>query len=138
MKDFDASRKHNHTPAEDRTFRLGGETFVAKEDVHPSTLIAFDRLDDANVETTLEIIDGTIESMLEGGLHAHELYRKVRADTEDPITLEVMVELARWLVEIQTGRPTGLTSVSEPGRTQTEASSTAGSSLLEATRATAA
>lgn len=140
MKNFDATRKHKNIPVEDRIFVIGGQEFVAKEEVHPSVLVAFDRLDDANVGTTLDVIDDTILAMIDASNDpsAPERYREVRANLDDPITLETMVELARWLVEIQTGRPTGPTSVSEPGRTPTGGPSTGGSSLLEAARATAA
>lgn len=127
MKNFDESRKHDHVPVEDRTFVIGGEVFVAKEDVHPSVLTAFDRLEDANVETTLAVIDETILSMVEPTDNAAERYRAVRARTDDPIKLDVMVELARWLVEMQTGRPTGQPSASAPGPTRTGAVSTVGS-----------
>lgn len=138
MKNFDVERKHRHTPVEDRTFVLGGETFVAKEDVHPSVLVAFDRIDGANFETLFEVIDGMIVDLIEPDNDSADRYRRIRENTDDPITIETMTSVSNWLVEVMTGRPTGQPSGSAPGRPQTGTPSTGVSSLPVTPTASAA
>lgn len=127
MKNFDSSRKARQKTEEERTFALGGHTFVAKKGVHPSALAAYDGIgDDTGVGETLEIVDDLILAMVEDRDGAHGRYLDLRADQDDPLTIEDLLELVKWLVEIQTGRPTGQPGDSSPGLTSTPTPSTAG------------
>lgn len=129
MKDFDAGRTAKRATEEERTFKIGGETFVALRSVHPSVLSAYDKINkDTGITETLEIVDEVILQMIEDREGAHGNYLKVRANKDDPITVEDLLELVKWLLEAQTDRPTGPPSASASGPTSTEASSTAVSS----------
>lgn len=130
MKDFDAERLAKRATEEDRTFKLGGETFVAKRSVHPSVLAAYDRIKpETGITDTMEVVDEVILQMIETRDASHGRYLEVRANTEDPVTITDLLDLVKWLLETETDRPTGLPSASVSGQTLTEEPSTAGSSL---------
>lgn len=131
MKDFDKERKARQWPAAERTFLLGGETFVAKTGIHPSQFAGYDNIETAEgVKETLAIVDDLILAMIEPDDDSHGRYLQIRANMDDPITVEDLLELVKWLVEIQTGRPTGPPSASAPGQASTGTVSTAASSSL--------
>lgn len=116
MKNFDQSRSARRTSAEERAFTIGGETFVAMDAVRPEDLVKYESITkDTSASETLNIIDGLILSMIEQSDDAATRYRAVRARRDDPITLEDLQELTEWLVERQTGRPTGKPASSSPG-----------------------
>ncbi len=125
-KNFDIGRKARAKTEEDRTFILGGETFVAKDGVHPSALAAYDRITEAaGVMETLSTVDDLILAMVEDRDNAHARYRVVRDNTEDVVSVEDLLELVKWLVELQTGRPTGQPGDSSLGPQSTETPLTA-------------
>lgn len=125
-KNFDIGRKARAKTAEERTFTIGGETFVAKDGVHPSALAAYDAISDASgVGETLATVDDLIISMIEDNDNGHARYLAVRENTQDIVTVEDLLELVRWLVELQTGRPTGQPDDSSPGQPSTETPLTA-------------
>lgn len=129
MKNFDTSRKARKRTHEERTFVLGGEEFVAKASLHPSAMAGYDSIDeDTKVNDVLDIVDELILESIEDTDNAHARYRVVRENRDDPVTVEDLTDLTKWLVEIQTGRPTGPPSVSEPTPPSTVTALTAVSS----------
>jgi hypothetical protein len=130
-------------PPEERSFVIGGETFVYRSAVAPEAfkrwsmmvsgefLLRDERgrpiLDDFKqpvstlTETeALEIFDATVVAFLEPG--QEEKWKKVRdPEAENPVTLQDMRALVRWLFEEQSARPTGPPSGSS--RTSETASS---------------
>lgn len=126
MKNFDTDRKTREIPVEERTFQLGGETFVARSSVRPEALTKWDSIsDDMNVTDVLKATDDTILALIEDGDNAHERYTALRAREDDPLTVPDLVEVGTWLVEVQTGRPTepptaSTASLSTPGTKSTD------------------
>lgn len=133
MKDFDAER--TSLSAEDREFKIRGEVFVRREEVKPEVLVGYDDLrEDTGAARTLEIIDQLIVDLIEDGGDAHGRYTTLRAREDNPVTLDDLLEVSKWLMTEVTNRPTTPPSDSsegsESGRTGT--SSTANSSSLAA------
>lgn len=131
MKDFDATRSRTR---EDRTFRLAGETFVARAKVRPEKLIAFDELadlgDDAPISETMRLIDEVLTALIDPADDALVRYQKIR-ESEDPemaVGVDDLRDVLDWLMEVITGRPTGSPSDSTSGRESTGTSSTEDSS----------
>jgi hypothetical protein len=121
VKNFDIGREARKKTEDQRSFTIGGETFVAKDGVHPSALAAYDAITESSgVAQTLATVDDLILAMIEDKDNAHERYRIVRANETDIISVEDLLELVRWLVELQTGRPTGQPGDSSPGAASTE------------------
>lgn len=130
MKDFDTPRKErqNSRSVEERTFQIGGETFVVTVGVHPDVLASYDDLNESDTATrTVEVVDEFIINMLEGN-DAAERWHAIRANRADPIELDDLLDLSKWLLETATGRPTGQPGDSSPGPASTETASTADSS----------
>lgn len=125
-KNFDIGRQARLKTEDERSFVLGGETFVAKQAIHPSALAAYDAISQADgVAATLDTVDDLVLTMIEDTDNAAGRYRAVRDNTADVITIEDLLDLVRWLVELQTGRPTGQPGDSSPGQTTTETPLTA-------------
>ena len=119
MKNFDDDRAAR--AAADRSFQIGGETFVMKVGVRPEVLADYEKLgsNDSAVES-LKVIDTLILDFVETDGDAVDRYHAIRARDDDPITLRDMTDLVDWLVKEQTGRtPTLPPSPSAPGRKRT-------------------
>lgn len=132
MHDFDTPRieawRERHD--QDRTFKIGGETFTYRVAVPPEALVPWLSMNEAMSEDeAISNADTTVLNFLEPG--QEEKWRSVRRpDLEPPLTTEDLLELCRWLMRQQTGRPTGTSSDSsrgsrtpESGTTSTDASS---------------
>lgn len=107
---------------DDLSFVLGGETFTMHY-VKPEIMAAWE--DEDEVETAAETIveaDQKVKLFLIPG--DQERYDKLREREENPVTSQQLNALLRWMVEVQTGRPTRPLSDSEPGPGSTEATST--------------
>lgn len=132
MKDFDAVRTARIGSDEERSFKILGEVFIAKASVKPEVLTKYENLEEAEgAQTTLEIIDELVLSMIQDGAEGEEAearYRAIRAREDDPIALADLQNIVEWLVERQTGRPTGKPGNSSAGRGRTGGRSTADSS----------
>lgn len=136
MKNFDTARNQRKRTKDERTFIIGGEEFVARDGVHPDVLAQYDEINqDTTAIRTLEIIDNIIISFLEGDHSSEERYRAVRGKREDPITVEDLEDLVKWLMETQTSRPTGRPGDSSPGPDGITTTSTGISDLREAAAA---
>lgn len=129
MKNFDTEREERKLSEEERTFVLGGETFVAKASVRPEALSQWDGItQEMSVSQILEATDATVLALIENRDDAHNRYTAIRARDEDPIAVDDLVEVGKWLVEVQTGRPTepqsgSTASPPTPGTTSTVESS---------------
>lgn len=116
-KNFDDSR--NARLHRDRTFTIGGETFTLRPGVRPEEFAEYaDMSEDTPARESIEIMDRLILSMIED-LDAEERWKRIRSDTRNPITLEDLSDVSRWMLEEQTGRPTQQPSPSGDGRETT-------------------
>lgn len=128
-RNFDEERAAR--AAQDREFIIGGETFHGRASVKPEALSAYDRLaDSASVTDTLAVVDELILAMIEDEEDnaGHMRYVALRARNDDPLTIEDLMEITKYLVEAQTGRPTGQPGDSSAGPGTTGTISTVASS----------
>ena len=115
-------RNFDELIAEDLSFVLGGETFTMVY-VRPEVLASWE--DEEDPETALESLaraDEKIKLFLRAA--DHERFDALRARDENPVTSEQLNALLRWMIEVQTGRPTVPLSPSDSGLGSTEATST--------------
>lgn len=131
MKDFDTERVAvwRERLEQDRTFRLGGQEFTYRVMVAPEALAPwFSLTGDEDEIDAIAAMDKTVLAFLEPG--QDEKWWAARSpDVEPPITGRNILDLCKWLLEEQAGRPTGKPSGSSP-ESATEGSgttSTAGS-----------
>lgn len=147
MKDFDTERRARLEQARsvDRSFQFGGEVFERRISVMPESLLPLDMLKAPKLaedgRTVLEpgssiaedfaAIDAVILAHIDTDADptAEDRYLRVRANQADIVTADDLRRLMDWLVNEDTGRPTGPSgnSSGSPARTGTE--STAASSL---------
>jgi hypothetical protein len=138
VKDFDSERLATDDAAK-RQFRLGGETFVRVRGVRPEALLSYEELEEGTpAKEALPIIDNLIMEMIENHDGSHDRWVALRERRDDPVTIEDMQELVKWLLEEVTGRtPTQPSSPSTPGRRRTTTPSTAASSSRGGKKASA-
>lgn len=137
-------------PAEERSFKIGGETFVYRPSVAPELFKKWSMmvggeyvlrdeqgrpLLDTNKQPissltedeALTIYDETILAFLEPG--QEERWKAIRAaDAENPLNLEDIKAVMRWLFDQQSNRPTGRSLASSNG---SETAGTGTSSTVE-------
>lgn len=117
-KDFDSDVE------QDLSFTIGGENFKMRY-VRPEVLAKWeDEPTDEKSEEVLKRQDLRIVEFLEGE-DASEKWMKLRAREKDAVPLVKINELLRWMVEVQTSRPTSPPSPSVAGRGRTAPSSRA-------------
>lgn len=127
MKNFDEERAHR--ASQDRDFKIGGEVFRARSSVKPELLAPYESLDGTDsAMKALEVIDELLLAMIEPVDDAHARYRAIRERVEDAVSIEDLQELVKWLMEVQTARPTGQPVDSSTGRGATGTTSTGTSS----------
>lgn len=125
MKNFDTARAARRQSTDDRTFTFAGEQFVAVPAVRPEELMGYESItEDTSASETLQIVDELILVMVEDDptaaditdprYRSHERYRAIRERRQDPISVQDLLELAEWIVQTQTGRPTGPAGNSSP------------------------
>ena len=131
MKDFDEARATRPTLDEDaRSFKLAGETFTIRPFVRADTLAAAGRVSDkSSIADDVDAFDELIVGFLEDA--DHERYLALRRRETDPVTFNDLMELAAWMVETSSGRPTRQPSPSTAGPGKTGDGST-GESPLQA------
>lgn len=131
MKSFDERRAER--AEKERGFIIGGEKFVRRVGVRPEDIIAFNQATGGESVPTEEewiaIYDETVLACIEPG--QEELWAKVRAERENPLTVHDLLGLISWLMAEVTGRPTGASTDSSAGRDSTGTTSTDGSSSRE-------
>lgn len=117
-KDFDSDVE------QDLSFTIGGETFKMRF-VRPEVLAKWeDEPLEEKSEDVLKRQDLRIIEFLEGD-DATERWTKLRARETNAVPLVKINELLRWMVEVQTSRPTNPPSPSVAGRGRTAPSSKA-------------
>lgn len=127
MKNFDTARSERL--ARDRDFTLNGQTFTYRAAVSPESLLEWsamvggefverdengvimldsDRLPISSLTESeaIAIYDRTILAFLEPGQEQAWLEAR-RPDCPNPVNLDDMRELTKWLFEENSGRPTG-------------------------------
>lgn len=142
-RDFDAERRSWNV--DDRTFVLGGRTFVARENIRPDVIADFEDVTvarngtDVSLRDLVAATDRAILEMLEGGDAVggdgepvpdspRAWYLQLRADPSGLVNLDQLSGVAKWLVEQHTNRPTVPSPPSGNGRDGTGTTSTAISS----------
>ncbi|HXJ30194.1 MAG TPA: hypothetical protein VNG35_06125 [Gemmatimonadales bacterium] len=118
MKNFDHDRQRRATrPASERTFVLGGETFMLRARVPANVMTQLDEITSGQVSPgrVLDIVTGVVTDMVEppGGEKWRELV--ARGAEEDPLTLADVIDVVQWLIENETNIPTSEPSPSGDG-----------------------
>lgn len=133
MKNFDQQRAARAQTADDRTFLIGGEQFICRAGIRPEVLTPYEDLDGSqSASETLVIIDEMVVSCIESYDDAEGRYRRLRAREDDPVTLDDLTEIAKWLLETVTGKsPTKSPADSSQRRGETGTPSTENSSSPE-------
>lgn len=135
MKNFDEKRKIRAD--RDRSFTIGGESFVIKSGLRPEVMLPWESIGETTAASeVLVTIDQLVHEMIEPADDAHARYDALRQRDEDPVTLEDLQELIEWLIAEQTGRPTGQPSGSTPSAVTTPTGSTESSSSPAAEEST--
>lgn len=135
MKDFDEVRAQRQVrPEEERSFKLGGEQFTIRDSVRADTLAAGARVTDkSSVAEDVDAMDELILGFLDEA--DHERYLELRRRERDPVTFYDLVDVAQWMVQVNTGRPTVQPSPSGAGEQTTPPPLTAVSSPPPAAQA---
>jgi hypothetical protein len=108
---------------DDLTFVLGGETFTMHY-VRPEVLAAWeDDPKDEKAIDALKRLDERVKMFLSPD--QHERYDAVRARDDKPVTMAQLNDLATWVIEVQSDRPTQQPSPSGRGRGKTARTSEA-------------
>jgi hypothetical protein len=140
VKTFDDDRRS--WSVEDRTFVLGGETFVARAEIRPEVLADFEdetiRVpeEERSLKLVLAANDKAFLAMVEGGDDlsagsARERYLALRQRIDEPLDLDRIAAATAWLFERHSGRPTVPSLPSGDGRGGTGTTSTGTSSPPE-------
>ena len=130
MRDFDVDRASRLQG--ELEFKLGGETFRRRPGVRPEVLARYFSIAALDDEEAVRRMDETLLAFIHPDDHAK--YTARREDDVDPLTLLDLSEVAKWMVEEETRRPTEASSGSSAGRSETAGtSSTADSPSPEPT-----
>lgn len=112
---------HNFDEARDvrmqgeRSFQIGGQQFTYKPAVSPESLIPWaDMTADTPEVEAIRIIDETVLAFLDPGQEGKWLLAR-DPDSANPLTADDIIELIKWLVTEQSGRPTSPPSDSSNG-----------------------
>lgn len=108
---------------QDLEFQIGGETFKMRY-VRPEVLAAWEDepIDEKSVDL-LKRQDERIMQMLNGDDGSRDRWKGLREREEGALPMVQLNELLRWMIEVQTSRPTNTPSPSAPGRGRTAATS---------------
>ena len=120
MKNFDQEL------AQDLDFTIAGETFTMRF-VRPEVLAAWEEEpDDEKSEDILKRQDQRICEFLVTD-EMKERWMKLRERSDNAVPLVAVNEILKWMVEVQTSRPTNQPSPLASGRGRTAVSSTGAS-----------
>lgn len=130
MHDFDEERLAKYQ--EDRSFKLGGETFTHRPTVRPELMAAWEDIaNETSATEAVEIMDRLIYAWLDTDADPTvvERFKALRLREEDPIGGGDLSKLVTWLYRQSTRRPTTPPESSSDGSgsngtTSTEISST--------------
>lgn len=110
MKDFDAELLE-----QDLSFQIGGEVFKMRY-VRPEVLASWeDEPVDEKSDDLLKRQDERIMAFLNGDDDSRKRYLALRAREDDAVPMVQVNELLRWMIEVQTSRPTTPPSPSAAG-----------------------
>lgn len=135
MKNFDESRYQERStrPASERTFVIGGQSFLLRSAVRPEVLA---RLDEVDMEAPGQVI-AAVDSIIVDCLTEadREKWRQVRTTDDEAtlISLQDLTELLQWVMGALSGRPTERPSDSSDGSAPTGMFSTVVSPSTEPT-----
>lgn len=119
MKNFDEILE------QDLEFQIGGEKFKMRY-VRPEVLASWE--EDVGDEKSAELLkkqDERIIMFLNGDDGSRDRYLALRKREENAVPMVQINELLRWMIEVQTSRPTPTPSLSASGRGRTAATSKA-------------
>lgn len=128
MKDFDALRAQRES--RDRTFKIAGRTFRYRPATRPEEVAElFDWLDGFTPMLpqldALAVLDRAMVVLLEPD--CRDDWQAARADTDEPITQNEILEILAEILEVQTGRPILQLAASSGSASGNGTSSTGGS-----------
>lgn len=105
MKDFDELRAQRHSIVgeHERTFKIGGETFLLLEDVPFAVLRDF--IEDNDVASTLRLTRFA-EGIIDPAGGAIDRWRQLLDRRDNPVTIGDLQDLTSWLLEQVAGHPT--------------------------------
>lgn len=145
MHDFDIDRAARYE--EDRTFKIGGETFTHRPTVRPERMAAYEEMPlDITATEATKLTDDLIVAWLDttNDPDAVDRYRKLREREDDPIGGGDLSDIIRWLYRQSTRRPTQSPAPSSDGSgatgttsTETSSSEPAGGSKVSASESSA-
>lgn len=127
MKDFDSDWSARRSK-DNRSFRLCGETFVARRAVPPEEFMNAGPDADTPPDQQWAKLDELVLTLIEHDDDAEARYRKIRA-SEDGLSIADIREVIDWLIEQQTGRPPTSQNASPGGGGPTATPSRGRSSL---------
>lgn len=109
----------------DLEFQIGGEQFKMRY-VRPEILASWeDEPIDSKSDELLKRQDERICAMLNGDDGSRDRWMALRGRDDDALPMVQLNELLRWMIEVQTSRPTTTPSPSATGRGKTAATSKA-------------
>lgn len=130
MKDFDRERLQKHAERsleqDERTFLLGGEQFIYRDEVSYLVLERISAIGDDGGAGIIRDMEAAVIDLLEPG--QEDRFLAVVRNDEQPVTLGDLNDLCAWLTEAQVNRPTKAPSLSTDGRDSTGTDSTESSS----------
>lgn len=110
---------------QDLEFTIGGESFKMRY-VRPEVLAAWeDETIDDKSEDLLKKQDERIMMFLAGGAEDHKRWMALRERDDNAVPMVQVNEVLKWMIEVQTSRPTNTPSPSASGRGRTAATSKA-------------
>lgn len=130
MKNFDEERQPVR-PVEERQFVLRGVTLTVRPRLRPEAMATLeDAGDHVSSLTVLAEVDKGMRMLLVP--EDHDKWEAIRQNDDDPVSLDEMMAVTAWVIEVESGRPTMAPSASTDGRDSTSGSSTAPSPSREA------
>ena len=132
---FDETGVRAERASGDLTFVIGGVTLRHRPSVEPELMAEWE---DAPLDLTSDQAIEIVDKVIIGFIHPddHELWEHVRQPgREHPVTYGDMLEVMRYLIATQAGRPTTAPSASTDGRESSDLPSMDASVSPEATPA---
>lgn len=136
MKDFDREREKKIEAMGDRSFKIGGETFIRRPGIRPEVMAQYEGIDtNTTADEVIKIMDDLLLTCIEPEDDAHARWHAIRAVDAGTavVSLDDMTDLVRWLMGEFTGRPTQPPSRSS-GSPENDGTSSTGDSSSKATR----
>lgn len=108
MKNFDIERQaRSIRPAADRTFLLGGETFIRRASVPAEVMVDLDEIGaGTSAGRVLEIVSGVVGEMCEPPAIEKWAALRARKGDQDPLTIGDVMMVVQWLIAEETELPT--------------------------------